>query len=186
MGDIVKEVVGTSYALIVGLADGQQITFQSGFADDETDTAINARMDRLVRLAFRQRAIAELPKLREDLVRLERQRSQTAADKDKLDAEFESGLDDRAIRIRDMAAELEEVKSDAYAEFTTSGRRGEFKPVGKTKSKIDGLLRDIFNLTQERESEKKQATSQHPAFLRQMDLEITHLEAKIADLEKVT
>ena len=70
-----KENYAAVFSLVVGLSDNMQITFQSGYEADETDEQVNARIDRMVALATRQRGIAEAPALeaREMSLRLKAQ-----------------------------------------------------------------------------------------------------------------
>lgn len=63
----VNKVIATGFSIVVGIANDAQITFQSGYEGDEDDSSINARVDRMMRIAQRQKAIHEVADLEKEI-----------------------------------------------------------------------------------------------------------------------
>ena len=82
-------MVGHAVGFTIGLADDRQVTFQTGFAEDEDDVTVNARFDRIMRLADRQKAKYELVKLREELETHQKALARLTEDLARVDVDFE-------------------------------------------------------------------------------------------------
>lgn len=157
--------VATAFSIVVGLSDNMQITFQSGFGTDETDAAINDRIDRLVRVAERQRAIAQIDKLEKDLVQQTEMLAQFREDYDRIDLQTQQTIAQREVeldtrreqkaaekeaftgeiddKIAQMKARREQVYQNGLDEFSRSGRGGAYHPRGAVKDAIDKTDRAI-------------------------------------------
>lgn len=174
MADIVKEVVGTSFALTVMLADGQQITFQSGFAEDETDAQIDVRLDRLMRISGRQRALAEMPKLKEERDELLTTQVQRRSDEKEADAKWEDEI--ASIQERQQKA-----FDEGYDEHVKGGKQSAYQPKGNRATVISGCIREIERMKADRDQHLQQRVVYHE----RVDMRVKALEEKIADAEKL-
>lgn len=174
MGDIVKEVVGTSFALVVGLSDNQQITFQSGFAEDEDDAAVHARIDRLTRIARRSQLLAEVPKLKEERAQLIDQQAQTRADEARLDADY-------AAEVGRLEALKKDTFDVGYNEHVRAGRSGPYAPRGAAAQAISGAQRDLEKM----DAERKVVLQQREGFHKRIDLRVAQIDEKLAEAGKL-
>jgi hypothetical protein len=152
-----------------------QITFQSGFEGDETDAVVNERLDRLVALANRQKAIAEVPKLEDDVLKQRETLSQLHEDlerieaghvaqqkarRDQLDAQKASRARERKkheASIDVMILEMQDVKqrmfNEGADEARSRGRMGAYKPQGVAKTNLDKVDHQIALAMDGREKE---------------------------------
>lgn len=196
----VIKVVATGISLVVGLADDMQITFQTGFEGDETDEAVNARVDRLVRIAERQKAIAKLDKLERDLVqqketlaqqqedyaRIDLQTNQAIAKREvELGVRKEQGAAERAAFIEDVdnkIATLLESRQRAYdaglEEHRRTGRSGSYVPRGAHKQAIDNTDRAIVEMKANRDGAIADFDRDYEARLHTAEAEIEKAKAE--------
>lgn len=134
--EVVEKVVASAVSIVVGLADDRQITFQTGYEGDETDAAINARLDRTMRFADRLKAIASLPTLELELERHETTIERFQADQTAIETRHEVAQAKRSVER--AAREQNAVKT-----WNASGKRGEFKPQGATARDLDLIQGEI-------------------------------------------
>lgn len=161
----VEKVVATGVSLVVGLSDNMQITFQSGFEGDETDAAVNARLDRLVALANRQKAIAEVPMLENELFKHREELAQFQEDLDRVEldhamaqgqrgqalAELEAGRakarEKFEAEINVMILEMQDVRQETFnaglGEHQRSGRSGSYAPKGHVATNLAKIDKQI-------------------------------------------
>lgn len=171
----VEREVATAVSLVVGLTDNMQITFQTGFGTDESDEAINARLDRLVAVANRQRSLAEVPKLedqlqkekgdlsqfQEDLGRIELDHASRKAEmQGQLDAKIagrEAARKKHAAEIDVMILEMQDVRQKTWnagaEEARTRGRLGAYEPRGVDKANLEKIDKQIDLAKEGREKE---------------------------------
>lgn len=170
----VVKVIATGISLVVGLSDNMQITFQSGFEGDETDDVVNARVDRLVRIAERQKAVAAIDRLETDLVGQKEKLAQYRLDYDTIDlstnqiiAQREIEFDERialrdserkvfADEIDEKIAAIQERRDAEYKagldEFTLGGRGGAYHPRGARKQALERMEHALIDAAGNREA----------------------------------
>jgi hypothetical protein len=159
--DPVEREVATAFSLVVGLADNMQITLQSGFTEDEPESAVNARLDRLVALAKRQRAIAEIPAIEDEIIKqkdtlaqFQEDLARVNADHDRLQAQRRVELSERILQQEPERRKREaEINGDilkiqehrqvvfnaGLAEHQKSGRMGAYEPRGTVKTNLANI-----------------------------------------------
>lgn len=157
--EAVVKAYATGFSLTVGVSGDRQITYQSGFESDETDAAVNARLDRMMRLADRQKAIYSIPELEDDLAKQRETVTNLMIDRERLDKDHEIQQASRREQIEElkrlMAADviaskatynenilaIQERKNESYkagqAAHQKSGKLAGYKPVGHVKIEID-------------------------------------------------
>lgn len=171
---LAERSVATAFSVVVGLTGNAQMTFQSGFDEDEPDAAVNARMDRIMRLALRQKAIAEIPEIeadllkqretlsqfQEDLARIEDDHARQQAKRQiELDTRVHSREEERKkfqAEIDGVILKLNEAKQDQWnegaAEAQRSGRMGAYKPAGVRASNIAKIEKELEKAKAHREA----------------------------------
>ena len=128
---VAREVVGTAVGLTVGLSDNRQMTLQSGYADDEPDHVINARLDRAMAFADRQRAKYEIVTLREEIETHQTARGRLAENLNVIDADTAKGLAQLAdVQIEEVQRLKAEEEKHLYDANVASGRKPGRVPKG--------------------------------------------------------
>jgi hypothetical protein len=146
--ETVEKVVATGVSIVVGLADDRQITFQTGYEGDETDAAVNARLDRTMRFANRLKAVYSLPTLEDELDRHNKTIERFQEDRDAIEKQF-------AVRQAMRSVELGERKNRAVKTWQASGKHGEFKPQGATARDLDLIQGEMDKAEAEVEQGRK-------------------------------
>ena len=109
----VEKVVASAVEIVVGVANDRQMRFSTAFEGDETDAAINARFDRIFRLADRQKARYEIDDLDLDLSKTRDTLSQFREDMGRIEADHERAQAARGVEM----AELENLRAEKRDEF---------------------------------------------------------------------
>ena len=154
----VVKVVATVVSVTIGLTNDRQMTFQSGYEGDETDEAVNGRLDRMMRIADRLQARYKLKEVKEELVVREKALTNFEKDYARLEVEHETAQAERLVEIArledgyeaarktaqaEMDADiltLQDLKKDAFNEgleaYRKAGRMVTYVPAGKDKANI--------------------------------------------------
>lgn len=181
---VVAEVVGTAVGLTVAITDTCQMTFQSGFAEDETDEVVNARLDRLQRFAARQHAMANIPlkqNARRDLLK---QIMQYEADRQHVDTDLidaNNSLDQQVLVLREK---ISETLVAGEEEYRKSGRLGGYKPRGPVAVNIDRLETQIGTTIEgkkKNEAERDKALQDIEAAIEHRTKHLALVDAELAD-----
>jgi len=167
------------YSITVDVAPGRQIVFQHFVGDDETDAAVNARLDRLMAFADRQRAKYELPDITEELLKMTDEIAQL--EQDRAETELRHREADRTFdnELARMAVMRETTQSDGYAKHLAQGKQGSFKPAGATKSTIEKIEHDVTAINDQRAKNN----AERDQFLGNMEIAVKRREDRIATLE---
>lgn len=145
---VVEKVIATALSITVGLTDDRQITFQSGYEGDETDEAVNARLDRTMRFADRLKARYGIPKLEEELHTRERALANMEEDSPRVAERHERDQAERRVQMDAAAQECNERilsaqqrKKDLFDkgqdDWQKRGKMGGYKPQGAAAADID-------------------------------------------------
>jgi hypothetical protein len=165
----VQKVVATAVSIVVGLADDRQITFQTGYEGDETDDAVNGRLDRTMRFANRLKAIYSLPNLEDELEQHETVLARFIEDQAAIVDRYEN---EQAGRAAELAAK----RRDAEARHATSGKRGGYKPEGATKRDLEIIAKAALDAEASHKQNRDIAQKTHERYVQ----EIETRKAKIA------
>lgn len=158
----VNKVVATGFNLVINLAGERQITFQSGYEGDETDEAVYARIDRMMKIGDRYKARYSIPEIEADLAKQEETVANLLVDKARLDVEFQAAqaarleeiekckeaANSHILGLSQRRADLERHGQEAWA---ASGRRGEYKPQGSSGIELDRLTKAMVDAGTERD-----------------------------------
>lgn len=184
---ITMAAIGVSVAIALG--ERQSLTIQTHMPLDASKEEQDQVMDRLRRLADRERAFAELPQMIEDLDKQEREFAnmrQNLADIDKAHAEKVIDLDRAMVEGK---TRLEEIKQQDYEKFVESGRRGEYRPQGHVKTTLDALFADVEKAMVEKvriQAEKAQNERNLEVSAERFPKAIAALKAKIEEARRLT
>lgn len=183
MAEVIKEVVGTSFAVAATTGDGQQITFQSGFADDEDDETVNTRIDRLMRIVARQRALGEAPALHKERAKLAGQKDQTIQDEMAVDSAYQTNMASLDTQIGGLLKLQQDTFDEGYAEHTKSGRQGRYTPNGARKQQLAACVSDIAKMEAEKTraaNEREESIKRRAVFHQQLDAAIAEIDEALA------
>lgn len=143
-----KPAAAIGYSIAAQLADDRHITLQHFVAQEDDDAAVNAAMDRMVRMIDRLKAIHKIPTLVEEQDRLRGQISLGEADAEKLDVEYQAREKEREAALRDLMGKRNNEHEAGMAEHARSNRQTTYEPRGHRKAQIERLEGDIKNLVQ--------------------------------------
>jgi len=184
--DAVKDVPAIGYSILANLGDDRQVTFQCFVGQDETDDAVNGRLDRIMGFIDRLKARSELPGLRAELDKHVSTLAQMREDKARLDIEFErsqASLDVQAAEINDQISKT----TEAGVEAAKAAGRASFKPQGHVKTNLDRLNAGVKQIAAEKQknvNEREAALQNYAVTENRYVEEIEKLQAKIAEREK--
>lgn len=167
--EVVEKVVATGVSIVVGLADDRQITFQTGYEGDETDAAVNSRLDRTMRFANRLKAVYSLPSLEDELEQHETILARLLEDQTAIVDRYENTMAQKQV-------ELDTRRRDAESRWADSGKRGGYKPEGATKRDMDLVAGEMVRLEAEHKQQRDIATKTHERYVHEIDVR----KAKIA------
>ena len=165
----VEKVVATAVSIVVGLADDRQITFQTGYEGDETDDAVNGRLDRTMRFANRLKAVYSLPALEDELEQHETVLARFLEDQAAIVERYEV---EQAGRVAELSAK----RRDAESRHATSGKRGGYKPEGATKRDMELIAGATLKAENEFKQNRDIANKTHERYVQEIDTR----KAKIA------
>lgn len=131
----VERVIASGVSIVVSLPEGRQISFTTGFEGDESDADVNARFDRIMRLADRQRARYELAELEEELKRHLLTNERMEKDQAAVESRYEVH---RAQRVVEQTT----VRRDVESAAVQSGRSNA-TPRGASKRTLDLIQIEI-------------------------------------------
>jgi len=183
---ITREVVGMAVGFTIGLADDRQVTFQTGFAEDEPDSVVNARFDRIMALADRQKAKYELVKLREELETHQRAQVRLNEDLERVEAEFHKSQAQLDVQILQYQHEKSKLEQEVYQSNVASGRSGSRKPSGHVAVSIERVQAGIESAKADKEKNIAEREQHRDSVLKQaarFEEEVASRLAKIAEKE---
>lgn len=176
-------------SIVCDLPPGKQMTLQTFFDQDAEDADANALVDRLVKLADRQRALASLPQLRKDLKKQEETLAKMQADFARLEAEHPGRIEALRAKILEQALAGDKIVQAAFVGAQTRGRvvdKDSFKLKGEddqryraTVMQSDQLEKEIERL----EAERIQGAEVHRNNVAHFEREIAATRESIAEAE---
>lgn len=194
IGDPITKVVATAFNLTIGLSDGRQITFQSGFEGDEPNAVVNARLDRMMAMADRQKARYDLPEaeeelakqretlanLLEDIPHVEKRheleqagRREQIAELNRLcEADVAKARQDVDNRILDLQAAKKTAFDAGQDDHQKRGRVGAYVPRGADKANADRLDSGIKELGEARDKMVSEVRAEYDRQIQVVEREV--------------
>jgi septum formation inhibitor MinC len=182
------QVPAIGFSTTINVDGNRQIVFQGYFEQDESDDTVNARLDRIMRLADRQRGIYEIPLLKEERQKLRDDVAQAEQDIAEADANFQKQQAQLDVQILEMHGQREEALKEGYAAHAKRGGQGPYKPQGKTEANLRLVETQIENFKKAKETnaaERQQFLDNIQVAISRRQARLLVLDEKIGDLEKV-
>lgn len=151
------------FSIAANIGGTMQLTLQAFFDRDIDPKEGHRLIDAAMAYAKRQEAIALLPGLQDELLKLETTLKRFEADKTRLDSEHEALIEAKKKDAATLVAAAERAGKRAYDDFATSGRQGEFELKGSAKAEVGRLSQgaDVIKAEiQKIEAEREVALSQ--------------------------
>lgn len=195
----VQKVIATGFSLVVNLAGERQITFQSGYEGDEDDASINARLDRMMAFADRQKAIYQIPEIEDELFKHRETLANFIEDRDRIEANHVKAQAEREAQIAALDGELRaEAVADAkekvnveilhaqdlrnaeikrgQEDWQKHGKLGAYKPAGAVKANVDRCNEAIERYEKLRDEEVERVNAETDALITKIRAEIVKAE----------
>lgn len=175
------------FSITANVDGNRQIVFQGFFEQDEDDTVANARLDRVMRLTDRQRALYELPTLKAERQKYISELAQYEEDVATAEVEYKKAQAAVDVQILEFNANKQEAKEAGYAAHIKGGRQGAYVPKGATERSIALAEQSIENAKAEKlknDAEREQFLQSVAIAVQRREVEVAKLNEKIGDLEK--
>lgn len=174
------------YSVLANLGGDRQITVQCFVSSDETLKSINTKIDTALAVVDRQKARYELVDLREERHKTAETLAQFEEDFARVELEFAKAQEELKGQIPQVQAAANEAFEKGYADYVTTGRRGDYKPAGTTKQIMQAAEmseRNIREALQKNQNERDQALQQTQISIQRFKQALATIDAKIADRE---
>jgi hypothetical protein len=192
--------VATATAIVVGLTNNRQITFQTGHEGNEDPETVFNRYMGVMKIADRLQAVYEIPEIEEELFKHRETLANFLEDKRRLEAAFEVSQAERQVTIDEMrrsrpemkAAKLAEMNAaildmqkrrgefygQGHEEFRRRGRTGSYTPAGATKATLDRIELGIKQAGEARDAEMTDFDAKYDASIAGAEAEMARAEAE--------
>lgn len=180
-------VPAIGFSVTVDISQGRQMVLQGFFPDDEPDEAVNARLDRALKFADRQRAKYEVPVLAEERAKLRDELAQYDEDVAVAEENFQKSQATFDVQILETQGQIRRTMDEGETKARSAGKIGAYKPQGQTKHNIEIAKKQIEDYA----AQKEKNVAERESFLNNIKIAIDRrkarialLDEKIADLEK--
>ena len=129
-GQAVVAAPSIGSSITMNLGGEAQLVLQSFFERDATDAEANGVIDKMFRLARRQKAHYDLEKHTGDLATREKALGRLNEDFAKVEKQYRTKIAAWQVEIGTLNAMSNEAKDRGYRQHVDSGRRAEYKPQG--------------------------------------------------------
>lgn len=124
-------------SVVMNMPGDRQATLQCFVAQEDGEEAANELLDRMFRVADRQRARYELVDLEDQLEKHERELFNFEEQFARVEKEHARRKVEKEEEIVARQEEIDSIRADGYEKWTKSGRQGEYEPQGGTKQSIE-------------------------------------------------
>lgn len=187
MDDAIK-APAIGFSTTVNVDGDRQLVFQGYFEQDEDDKVVNARIDRIMLLADRQRSKYKLPTLREELAKLTDELAQYKQDVDEAELNFQKAQAALDVQLLELRTHGEKIHNDGAAGHARLGKGGAYVPKGHVATSLDNIdkqLQEIKDRKVSNEAEKKVHADNVAIAIERRHTRVKLLQEQIADLEKL-
>jgi hypothetical protein len=151
------------------LGEQDRIFQVESFLDrDSSQHDIDHLADKMRKACDRQKAITQLPGYRRQMEHVTGKTTENRARLAKLEAGLVAAHDERKSAALTLKAEAEGVQRREQDEWVGSGRKGEFKLQGASKSKFDRLNQQIRALDENQTKEENEAAQQRSVLVNEI------------------
>lgn len=173
------------YSIVANLGGDRQMTVQCFVGEDEADSVVHERIDRVFRVVDRQKAKYELVDFRKELDSNRKQLAQMQADVSRLDVDHAKAQAELDVQITETADQKRDAIADAAEKHRASGRQGNFSPGGNVTSRFDTVTAQLKAAKDKNDAERNVALAQYEVNLKRWQEEIARVEGLIAEREEL-
>jgi hypothetical protein len=180
-------VPAIGFSMTVDISQGRQMVLQGFFPHDESDEAVNARLDRALSFADRQRSKYEIPVLSEERAKLRDELAQYEEDVALAEENFKKSQATFDVQILEAQGEIRRIEEEGAAKAMRSGKVGGYKPQGQTAHNISIIKKQIEDYAKQKEgnvAERENFLNNIRISIERRMARIAMLDEKIAELEK--
>jgi len=182
------QVPAIGFSTTVNVDGDRQMVFQGYFEQGEPDDVVNARIDRIMLLADRQRSKYKLPALREELQKLTDELAQYKQDVDEAELNFQKAQAGLDIQIVELMAQKANLHNEGAASHAARGKVSPYKPAGHVASSLQNIEKQVADLKDRKasnEAEKKVHYDNVVIAIDRRQARVQVLQEQIADLERL-
>ena len=187
MDEAIK-VPAIGFSTTINVDGNRQIVFQGYFEQDESDPTVNARIDRIMLLADRQRAKYSLPDLQAARDKIARELAQYEEDIATAEVEYKKTQAAIDVQILEYGKQREKVHNEGAAAHNARGGAGVYKPKGATAAglaNIEKALEVAADQKKHNDAERAQFLDNTRIAIERRQKELPLLDKQIADLERL-
>ena len=192
--------VATATAIVVGLTNNRQITFQTGHEGNEDPEVVFQRYMGVMKIADRLQAVYEIPEIEDELFKHRETLANFLEDKKRLEAAFEIAQAERQVTVDEMRRARPEMKDAKLAEMNAAildmqnrrqefydqghesararGRTGTYRPEGALKATLDRIDLAIKHAGEARDTEMAGFEAAYDATVAAAEAEMKKAEAE--------
>lgn len=182
------QVPAIGFSTTVNVDGDRQMVFQGYFEQDEADSVVNARIDRIMALADRQRSKFKLPGLREELQKLTDELAQSDQDIAEAELNFQKAQAALDIQTVELSGRRANLNNDMASAHRAMGKSGDYVPKGAAKSSLDNIdtaLKEIQERKVKNEAERKFHRDNVEVNIKRRHARVAMLQEQIAGLERL-
>ena len=183
-----KPASAIGYSVVINLDGNRQVTAQCFVAEDEEDSAINFKFDRVFAILDRQKARYDIVNERDELAKEAGTLDQLKEDLARVDHDYDKAqatLDAQLVEMQDQNKGAFEA---GYNEHVESGRRGEYVPKGFAAQQARAIEVALSNVKENKEKNNAEREQHRVGVLisvERYEKAVAQRKAKIAELEAV-
>lgn len=134
----VRQAPAIGMSVVMNMPGDRQATLQCFVAQEDGEVAANDLLDRMFRIADRQRARYELSDFEQELEKHRRMLANFTEDFARIEKDFALKKVEREEEAAALVEEADSIRAADYERHTKTGREGEtYKPQGHVKQNID-------------------------------------------------
>lgn len=183
-----KPATALGYSIVINLDGNRQVTAQCFVAEDEDDSAINSKFDRVFAILDRQKARYDIVNEREELAKETGTLDQLKEDLARVDHDFDKAQAALDLQMIEMQEQNKGVFEAGYNEHIISGRRGEYVPKGFAAQQARATEAALANVTADKaknNAEREQHRQGVLISVERYDKAIAQRRHRIVELEKL-
>lgn len=142
----VRQAPAVGMSVVMNMPGDRQATLQCFVAQEDGEQAANDLLDRMFRIADRQRARYELGDFEQELEKHRRMLANFTEDFARIEKDFALKKVEREEEAAALLEEAASIRKEDFEKFSKSGRQGKYEPVGHCKSVIERKKEAAHNI----------------------------------------
>ena len=173
------------YSVISNLGGDRQLTTQCFVGEDEDDSAVNAKLDRMFGFIDRQKAKYEIVDVEADLMKHREMLAQLNEDMARIGLDFDKAQAGLDVQAEELGATRSAEVAGGYNAHLAAGRKGDYAPQGAAASRFRNLDNAIDGIKTEKaknEAERDQHLAQTKVTIDRWHTAIAERTSKLTSL----